>query len=464
MRTAGVTAPDFDAPDRLETAAVLSRLLRERIRALADTAAMGGSVESNLLNELAFIVHYQHVLAPAFRNLKARRVLYPGQCYYYHWYLSRRLRELGWKADLLDWDTNPASRIFYHGRDFLVGEPGLESFVELLEFYLNALYEYDVFHFANSRGILFCGVLQQWFAEVYGRYSEIYLLKSLSKVIVYTNNGCLDGVSQAAFSRWGPQSVCASCRWQEEPDVCSDERNLEWGLFRNSVADYQCLLGGNRADFNVDPRIHESPEVYCLEPDIWNPELSIPEKYRFQQAEPGTIFLYHAVGNREQRTRNDGENVKSTHIYLPLVEKLQKEGVPVELVSPSQVPNLEVRFIQMQCHIVLEMLTYGWYGTNVREAMMLGKPVICFIRDEWLSDVRREIPEYAAELPIVSATPDTVERELRRLISSPNLRESLGQQARAFSVKWHSSTAAARRFDAVYRGLLTGERAIGRAR
>ena len=33
---------------------------------------------------------------------------------------------------------------------------------------------------------------------------------------------------------------------------------------------------------------------------------------------------------------------------------------------------------------MVDMLTFGWFGSNVREAMMLGKPVVCYLRPEWL--------------------------------------------------------------------------------
>ena len=38
------------------------------------------------------------------------RVLYVGQAYYNAWYLSRALRKLGWKADVLNWDASPAAQ------------------------------------------------------------------------------------------------------------------------------------------------------------------------------------------------------------------------------------------------------------------------------------------------------------------------------------------------------------------
>ena len=37
------------------------------------------------------------------------------------------------------------------------------------------------------------------------------------------------------------------------------------------------------------------------------------------------------------------------------------------------------------------MLTYGFFGAGAREAMMLGKPVVCYLRDEWLDQMRAEI-------------------------------------------------------------------------
>ena len=85
---------------------------------------------------------------------------------------------------------------------------------------------------------------------------------------------------------------------------------------------------------------------------------------------------------------------------------------------------------------------------------MLGKPVICFIRPEWLESVRSEIPDYADELPIISATPDTVESVLRELISDPSLRKDIGRRSRQFALKWHSDSAAARRFNEIYSNLL----------
>jgi hypothetical protein len=391
------------------------------------------------------------------RFFPRRAVLFAGQAYYNAWYLSRALRKLGWRADVLNWDADPTTDIYYHGEDHKFDYTVPEDVYAHLEFYLRALFRYDVFHFSNAHGIHFGFPMYAWFRERFGESSEIYLLKRIGKKIVYSNNGCHDGVSQSAFSRWGPESVCAICRWRNEPTVCSDERNLKWGAFRNSVADFQCTLGGNRADFNDDPRVHEVPQFYCLDSEFWYPGVEIPPAFRLPEVPEGTVRLYHAVGHRAERTTEDGLNIKCSHIYLPLIERLKKEGYRLELLEPTGIPNKEVRFLQAQADIFLEMLTYGWFGANAREALMLGKPVICYIRPEWLESVRREVPDYAAELPIISATPHTVETVLRGLIANPHKRREIGQQGREFAVKWHSANAGGRCFDRIYRKLLQND-------
>lgn len=411
----------------------------------------------DLIQEIDFLRMNSELLAPVFKELRHKRILYAGHMYYYPWYLSRAIRELGWKADVLNWDLNPGSQIYFHGED-VVFDPQCSILTEqMMEFYVASLYEYDVFHFSNAHGICFGFPVQSVIRQYVGEYAEIHLLKSLAKKIVYTNNSCADGVSQTEFSKWGPESVCSICRWRNEPSVCSDERNMTWGKFRNSVADYQCLLGGNRVDFNDDLRIHEVPEVYCLDTEFWNPKIEIPDAFRLPAKPLGTVWLYHAVGNKTDRTTEEGINIKSSHVYLPLVHKLKDEGHLIELLKPEGIPNKEVRFLQAQADIFLEMLTYGWFGANAREAMMLGKPVICFIRPEWLASVREEIPDYAAELPIISATPATVEGVLRDLIANPEKRHEIGQRSRAFAVKWHSAEAGGRRFNEIYSRLLQGD-------
>lgn len=317
--------------------------------------------------------------------------------------------------------------------------------------------EYDILHFAGVNSLR---LLYFFNPTVFGAMPiewDIAILKLLGKKIVFSVTGCLDGVSQTSVKSWpGVEPACEACIWRAYPNVCSDKRNLAWGKLRNELSDFICTLGGNRADYNDDPKVHEVPELYCLDSEVWVPNLEIPEKYKLPYP-PETIKIYHAVGNFDLRTDKLGKNIKSTHIYLPLIEQLKQEGYPIELVFAKDIPNMEVRFLQSQVDIVVDMLTFGFFGANGREAMMLGKPFVCYLRPAWLESMRTEIPDYVEEIPVVNATPATIHSVLVDLITNHEKRQEIGRRSREFAVKWHSKETAGRRLQEIYSNLLNNE-------
>jgi glycosyltransferase involved in cell wall biosynthesis len=383
------------------------------------------------------------------------RVLYVGQSYYHAWYLSRELRKIGWKADVLNWDpTESNNRLLYHGQDFSFKYGGVRDFISQLIFFIRSFFRYDVFHFSNAHCMKFGRYIDHLFRAISSEYSEVKLLRAFGKKIVYSNNGCLDGVAQSIFSKWPPESVCSICYWRDMADVCSDKKNLKWGKIRNSLADYQVTVGGNRVDYNNDVRVHEVPEFYCLDHKLWDPGMPIPKNYEID-ASRDTVKIYHAVGNFKTRTNlKNNVNIKCSHIYIPLVERLKAEGYKAQLIFCQDIPNKDVRYYQAQADIVVDMLTFGWFGANIREGMMLGKPCVCFLRPEWIESVRMELPKYIEELPVINATIDSIYDVLKDLIRDPAKRKELGRRSREFAVKWHSAEAGARKFDLIYSKLL----------
>jgi hypothetical protein len=380
-----------------------------------------------------------------------KSVLFVGTCYYNAWYLSKALSERGWRTTVMTYPGD-MSEVHGHGADVRLDfGGGRRSFIRRTAKVLDLFLRHKIIHFSgvhNLRMLYFCDPFR-WPTET---GADIRWLKRLGKKIVYTHTACLDGVSQTSFSKWGEKPVCNECPWQHVPAVCSDERNLTWGRLRNSLCDYQVSMGGNRVDYNDDPRIHETQQFYCLDPDVWRPDLPIPEQFRLPDS-GGAVRIYHAVGNFDSRTRG-GVNVKSTHIYMPLIQKMKAAGLPVELIFMRDKTNLEVRYYQVQSDIVCDMLTFGFFGANVREALMLGKPVVCYLRPEWLETIRREQPDYVAELPVVSATPETVEGILTDLVLNPEKRRELGRRSREFALKWYSAKNAAAVFDRIYTDLI----------
>jgi glycosyltransferase involved in cell wall biosynthesis len=142
---------------------------------------------------------------------------------------------------------------------------------------------------------------------------------------------------------------------------------------------------------------------------------------------------------------------------LPLIEKLKKENYPIELVFFYNVPNKEITYYQAQIDIIVDLLTFGWFGATIREGLMMGKVCVCYIRPKWAEYIAKTFPEYAdyiRELPVISATPDTIEEVLRDLLDNPEKRVKIGKRSREFAIKWHSSKVAAEKLDRVYSMIL----------
>jgi glycosyltransferase involved in cell wall biosynthesis len=435
-------------------------------------------------------------------------VIYLGLSYYNNFYLSRALRRRGWVADLVSHSGEGAEQ-FQHGYDFRfdydkwdrqipirrvkllerilrrfagdykvgdsipVASPRQQAILKrVMTRYLRlvsgaqraildplraGIHHYDIFHFTGVHNLRFFYYFNPSYFGSQPITWDLVLLKRLGKKIVYSNTSCNDGVTPSTFRQWKPYPVCDVCSWRDVPSVCSDDLMHRWGQLRNWLVDYQMTCGGNRADYNDDPRVHEVPEFFCLDPSVWSPDLLIPANYRLPLP-ASTVKIYHAVGNFTLRSEAaTSKNIKSTHIYLEVVDRLKAEGYDTELIFFHDVPNKQVRFYQAQADIVVDMLTFGFFGANVREALMLGKPVVCFLRPEWLETIRRELPGFVEELPIVSATPETVYEALRDLIERPERRRELGRRGRAFALKWFSTEAGARRVDTIYSAMLRGE-------
>src|SRR5262249_32844941 len=109
-------------------------------------------------------------------------------------------------------------------------------------------------------------------------------------------------------------------------------------------------------------------------------------------------------------------------------------GLPVELDVVEGLHHEEARRRYEAADIVVDQLNAGWYGLFAIEAMALGKPAVTFLHDE---AVRRTQDAFGVEVPIVSATKETLVERLRPLVASPELRRRVGAASRAYVERVH---------------------------
>lgn len=388
-------------------------------------------------------------LLPDFVPAQPRRraVLFTHHAYYNFYYLARALRNRGWDALSISTESpsNP-NRKYYHGDDLTIFDPDPDVQKNNIHTFLkdNA----DRFGIIHSYGI---GVLSLFpsnhaNSSHTSRYPwDTLEAKRRGTLIGYTHSGCHDGVSQSSFKTWSP-STCANCPWQNEPTICSDTLNLEWGRKLTSVVDLFCTETDPPLDFKGSKKSFRAPLTFAIDPGYWSNELEIPQEY-VRPRKQGEVVVYHAMGNYELRSR-EGLNVKGTGAVVRAVQQLQGEGINIKLDFVKDIPSLDNRFIQAQADIIVDQLNYGRYGALAREGMMLGKPVVGRVNK--MDGTSLPATRCILDSPIVNADETTITNVLRDLALNPAKRRAVGKDSREHAIQWWSGERLAERFERVY--------------
>lgn len=139
------------------------------------------------------------------------------------------------------------------------------------------------------------------------------------------------------------------------------------------------------------------------------------------------------------------KRIKGTEYVLDAISRLEKDH-DLEFVLVHGMPHRQAIEIYQRADIIVDQLLIGSYGIFTAEAMALGKPVICYIREDLLDT-------YPQELPIVSASPDNLYEQLKILVENPGLRHTLGLRGREYAEKYHDSLKIAKQLIDLYASL-----------
>lgn len=126
------------------------------------------------------------------------------------------------------------------------------------------------------------------------------------------------------------------------------------------------------------------------------------------------------------------------------VARLRAEGYDVRAERGDALDRDDARGRLRQADIVVDQLLHASYSLTAVEAMALGKPVLSHRREDLE-------PRMDPDLPVVSANPATVYRQLLSLLKDNGLRRSLGSRGRSYVQRHHSLEAVIPRLADVYR-------------
>lgn len=175
----------------------------------------------------------------------------------------------------------------------------------------------------------------------------------------------------------------------------------------------------------ADTLLVSEPDLFAAIPEATLSPQAIDCMYWSSSKPPlskkdGIIRIVHAPTSRRK---------KGTEFIESAIRNLKDKGYAIELLLAEKMPAHAIKEIYEKADIGVDQLLYGWHGKVSVEIMSMGKPVLCYI-DE---DLRK----YRPDLPIINATPQTIEAELERLINNIEEREAISKSSIEYAKKYH---------------------------
>lgn len=128
---------------------------------------------------------------------------------------------------------------------------------------------------------------------------------------------------------------------------------------------------------------------------------------------------------------------KGTSYILDAIERLSKARPDaVELTLVEGVSHVEALQIYASADLVIDQLLIGWYGGLAVEVMKMGKPVMCFIRDEDLKFIPPQMRSDVQEA-IINVTPDTLYDVLLEVVGNREILKEKSSAGAEYVRKWH---------------------------
>jgi glycosyltransferase involved in cell wall biosynthesis len=275
---------------------------------------------------------------------------------------------------------------------------------EKIKSYMNqAIKEYDIFHFHFGETFL-------------PDKSDLEFLKKSGKKMIVHHHG--SEVRSLSVARSLNPYVCVKPEWTEK----KIHENLK---LLSDYIDHAIVQ-----DYELESYVKDYYKEVHVIPNAINPEEFQP---RYPESNPSPLIV-HAPTLR---------NLKGTEFVLDAVNELKSSGIPHDFKLIEGMSHQETKQLLLQADIVIDQLRIGACGYITIEAMALGKPVICYIRDDLLK-------KYPEAFPVINANPDTITNVLKDVINKKNEWKQLGVKGRSYVENFHNIHKAVDRYIEIY--------------
>lgn len=365
--------------------------------------------------------------------------------------LSRAEKQLG----LASWTVVFLQNYFQYPTDEILVDQTTNKFnrlyleIQRWRLLYRALKDFDIIHFNFGTSILPQSLLDnsqakypiivRYIYQVYARLVElkdIQLLKFFNKGLVVTFQG--DDVRQGDFCR---NHFPINMANEVEVGYYSDESDKfkRWKIIQfDKYADR--LFSLNPDLMHILPKRTQFLPYSHVDLNDWK---AMP----FRDVSVGTINIIHAPTHRQ---------AKGSRFIFEAIDRLKLEDINFNFTVVEGLSNIEARKLYSESDLLIDQLLAGWYGGLAVELMALGKPVICYIRDEDLKFIPEEMQK---DLPIIKATPETIFSVLKYYLTLGRSElKNISKRSRLYVEKWHDPQKIAFRMKQEYEMILQAKK------
>lgn len=140
-------------------------------------------------------------------------------------------------------------------------------------------------------------------------------------------------------------------------------------------------------------------------------------------------------------------SIKGTPAILAAVEAL-RGSYDFDFILIENMKHDQALREYQRADIVIDQVLAGWYGGFAVEAMAMGKPVMCYLREQ---DFHFVPAPMIAEMPIVNVRPDRVADDLAMVLERQDEWPDWSGRSRRYVERWHNPAAIAAAMVDVYR-------------
>ncbi|HSW67429.1 MAG TPA: glycosyltransferase [Bacteroidales bacterium] len=150
----------------------------------------------------------------------------------------------------------------------------------------------------------------------------------------------------------------------------------------------------------------------------------------------GTLKFLHAPTHRAS---------KGSDFIEDAITKLKAEGFDIDFKLVDNTTHADLIKEYINCDIFIDQIHGGWYGTASIEAMAIGRPTVCCIREDYF-----EYINYGDKIPIINANPDTIYEVLRKVVLEKEKLPEIGLRSRKFVEEVHDVKPLTQRLITIY--------------